>query len=127
MTGHPDLPSPPEGVESTSTEAFTAFVRGLLEEKRATDVVWLDVRGVTDLANDFLIATILNPRQGAAIVDACEKERKRRGLARLGIEGASNSSWILIDYGDLIVHLFLPEQRAYYALENIWADAKRVR
>ncbi|MHC4971006.1 MAG: ribosome silencing factor [Planctomycetota bacterium] len=106
---------------------FVEFVCSILEEKRATDIVWLDVRGVTDLADDFLIATVLNPRQGAAVVDACEKERKRRGVTRLGIEGETGSSWILIDYGELIIHLFLPEQRAYYALEHIWADAKRVR
>ena len=64
---------------------------------------------------------------GCAIVAACEKEAKQRGITRLGVEGQSGSSWVLLDYGDLIVHLFLPEQREYYALEHLWADAERVR
>lgn len=126
MTGQPELPAPQGGAES-AVQNFVEFVYSALEEKRATDIVWLDVRGVTDLADDFLIATVQNPRQSAAIVDACEKERKRRGVTRLGIEGEGGSSWVLIDYGELIVHLFLPEQRAYYGLEHIWADAERVR
>ena len=126
MTARPDLPAE-HGAEPTSTtEPFAEFVCSILDEKRAQDIVWLDVRGVTDVADDFLIATILNQRQSTAILAACEKERKLRGLPRLGIEGESGSSWVLIDYGDLIVHLMMPEQRAYYALENIWADAKRV-
>jgi ribosome-associated protein len=126
VTGQPDLPVSREGAEP-AVQNFVEFVCTVLEEKRAADIVWLDVRGLTDLADDFVIATVLNPRQGAAIVDACEKERKRRGVTRLGIEGETGSSWVLMDYGDLIVHLFLPEQRAYYGLEHIWADAKRVR
>jgi ribosome-associated protein len=106
---------------------FAEAVLRILDEKRAEDVVWLDVRGVTDVADDFLIATVLNPRQGGAILDACEREAKRLGIPRLGVEGGATSSWILLDYGSLVVHLFLPEQRAYYALENVWADAKRVK
>ena len=117
---------PAEAEPAPAASDFVAFVRNVLDEKRATDIVWLDVRGVTDIADDFLIATVSNPRQGAAIVEACEEERKRRGLARLGIEGEQGSSWTLLDYGSLIVHVFMPEQRAYYALEHIWADARRV-
>ena len=109
-----------------NTEDFTRFVREVLDEKRAADVVWLDLRGVTDIADEFLIATITSQRQGAAVVDACEKERKARGLRCLGIEGKSNSSWIVLDYGDLVVHLFTPEARLYYSLEHVWADAERL-
>jgi len=126
VTSQSELPAPKESAEP-ALQDFAEFVYSVLDEKRATDIVWLDVRGVTDLADAFLIATVLNPRQGAAVVDACEKERKHRGVTRVGIEGEGGSSWVLIDYGDLIVHLFLPEQRAYYALDHIWADAKRVR
>jgi len=85
------------------------------------------LREVTTIADDFLVATIQNPRQGGAIVEACEKEAKQRGVPRLGVEGGPTSSWILLDYGSLVVHLFLPEQRAYYGLEHIWADARRVK
>lgn len=104
---------------------FTEAVLKILDEKRAEDIVWLEVGGVTDVADEFLIATIMNPRQGGAILEACEKEAKRLKVSRLGVEGGPQSSWILLDYGALVVHLFLPEQRAYYALEHIWSDAKR--
>ena len=111
----------------TATADFVEFVESVLEGKRAEDIARLDVSDVTDIADEFLIATINNSRQAGAIVEECEKERKRRGLGRIGIEGLNTSSWVILDYGDLVVHLFLPEQREYYALEHLWADAKRVR
>ena len=114
---------------TSDTIDFADFVWELLQEKRAVDPVWLDVREVTDLADDFMIATFTNPRQGAAIVEDCEKERKARKLSRVGVEGLNGgtSSWIVLDYGDLVVHLLMPDQREYYALEHLWADAKRIR
>ena len=118
----------PAGVAGDAeTLPFTEFVCSVLEGKRAEDLVWLDVSEVTDLADHFLIATVTNPRQASAIVDECEKERKRRNMPCIGIEGESGSSWIVLDYGDLIVHLFMPEQRTYYGLEHLWADARKVR
>jgi len=117
--------------EHASSEAATAtfadFVYSVLDDKRAEDIIWLDVTGITDLADHFIIATIHAPRQGAAIVSACEQERKARGLGRVGIEGANSSSWVVLDYGDLVVHLLMPEQREYYGLEHLWADARRVK
>ena len=109
------------------TEEFASFVVSVLEDKRAEEIVWLDVSEVTDLADYFIVATVNNPRQMSAISAECEIERKRLGLARVGLEGVSNSSsWVVMDYGDLVVHLFLPEQREYYQLEHLWADAKRI-
>ena len=106
---------------------LASFVMSTLEEKRTLDIVWLDVSDVTDLATYFIIATVTNLRQMAAVADACEKERKARGFSRIGIEGVSSgSSWVVLDYAEVIVHLFLPEQRDYYALEHLWADAKRM-
>jgi ribosome-associated protein len=116
------------GPSKEAKEGATRFAQAvlkILDEKRAEDIVWLDVRAVTDVADEFLIATIMNPRQGGAILEACEKEAKRLKVSRLGVEGGPQSSWILLDYGSLVVHLFLPEQRAYYGLEHIWSDAKR--
>jgi ribosome-associated protein len=106
---------------------FAFFVYERLVEKRAEDVVWLDVRRVTDLADDFLIATVQNTRQAAALVEECEKERKRRALGCIGVDARPGSGWIVLDYGDLVVHLFLPEPRKYYQLESLWADARRVK
>ena len=126
MTVQPDLPAAQDPEPTSPTEPFEDFICAVLDEKRASEIVRLDISDITNIADVFIIATIQNQRQGAAILGTCEKERKRRGLGRVGIEGESGSSWILLDYGDLIVHLLMPEQRAYYALENIWADAKRV-
>lgn len=120
-------PDPTTAPPESGAESFLEFVYRVLDEKRAEDIVWLDVRGITDLADDFLIATITSHPQGAAIVQECEKERKRRGGIRLGIEGEAGASWILLDYADFVVHLLMPEQRAYYAIEHIWADAKVVK
>jgi ribosome-associated protein len=118
--------TPRQRAKSAAKGSFLEYVCTLLAEKRAEDVLCLDVSGVTDLADHFVIATILNARQGAAILEECEKERKKRGVGRIGIEGASGSSWIVLDYGDLVVHLLQPAQRTYYGLEHLWADAKRV-
>jgi len=133
VTGEEQASREPEastsGTSASGILEFNEFVWELLQEKRAVDPVWLDVREVTDLADDFMIATFTNPRQGAAIVEACEKERKARKLSRVGVEGLNGgtSSWIVLDYGDLVVHLLMPDQREYYALEHLWADAKRIR
>ena len=111
----------------TARFSFVDLVLELLDEKRAEDVVWLDISEVTSLADDFVIATMLNPRQVDAVVAALEKERKKRDLPRLGIDGRSSSGWVVLDYGDLIVHLMTADQREYYGLEYLWSDAKRVR
>ena len=111
----------------TATKSFVDFVESVLDDKRAEDLVRLDVSGITDLADEFLIATISTRRQGTALVETVEQERQKRGVGRVGIEGNNGSSWIIMDYGDFVVHLFLPEPREYYALEHLWADAKRVR
>jgi len=105
---------------------FADFVAGLLDAMRAEEIVRLDVRGVTDLADEFLIATVANSRQAAAIVESCEKARKARKHARIGLDAQPSSGWVVLDYGDLVVHLFLPEHRAYYGLEHLWCDAKRI-
>ncbi len=121
------------GRESVAADPVTArfsffdLVLELLDEKRAEDIVWLDISEVTSLADDFVIATVLNPRQADAVVATLEKERKKRDLPRLGIDGRGSSGWVVLDYGDLIVHLMTADQREYYGLEYLWSDAKRVR
>ncbi|MCZ6574694.1 MAG: ribosome silencing factor [Planctomycetota bacterium] len=112
---------------ATARFSFVDLVMQLLDEKRAEDIVWLDISEVTSLADDFVIATVLNPRQADAVVGALEKERKKRDLPRLGIDGRGSSGWVVLDYGDLIVHVMTADQREYYGLEYLWSDAKRVR
>ncbi|MGQ0612130.1 MAG: ribosome silencing factor [Planctomycetaceae bacterium] len=123
-------PKPPEEARAElpagQPNEFASFVAGLLDSMRAEEIVRLDVRGVTDLADEFLIATVANSRQAAAIVEACEKARKARKQERIGLDAQPSSGWVVLDYGDVVIHLFLPEHRAYYGLEHLWSDAKRI-
>lgn len=99
----------------------------IAEETRGTDVRVLDLRGLTDVFDYFVVATGSSRRQLHAMADEIEKavkqdlhDRKRGG------EGYEEGRWIILDYGDVMVHLFDAEAREYWDLEHLWGDAKRV-
>ncbi len=92
-------------------------------ERKAEDVVALDVRAVTSFADTFVLATGRSDRQVRAIADAILEAVEVRGERVLGIEGRQEGRWVLIDLGDVIVHLFQPEVRAHYDLDRLWSDA----
>jgi ribosome-associated protein len=97
------------------------------EDNRGTDIVVLDTRELTAMFDFFVIATGTSRRQLHAISEEIDHALENRmGDRRLGIEGYEESRWILLDYGDVVVHLFEPETRAYYALEDLWGHARRV-
>ncbi len=73
-----------------------------------------------------MIVTAASRRQGNAIASEIDQAMKKLGEAKLGLEGSEEGRWILIDYGDFVVHIFSPEVRAFYALEDIWGDAPRL-
>ncbi|MCC9074515.1 ribosome silencing factor [Litorilinea aerophila] len=101
----------------------------LVEEKQATDIVLLDIHDQTTIADYFVIATVDNERQAQAIEsDLLEKLKVEQNIRPLGIEGSQErgSGWILLDYGDVIVHLFTEEARQYYKLEELWNKANVV-
>jgi ribosome-associated protein len=100
----------------------------MVEEKQATDIVLLDVHEQTSIADYFIIATIDNERQARAIEEEIlEKLRVEQNIRPLGIEGVENSNgWALLDYGDVIVHLFSEEMRQHYSLEELWSKANVV-
>jgi ribosome-associated protein len=89
-------------------------------------VVLLDVRGVASFADYFVIASAMNPRHVRALMDTLEKDIGRPGGRTRRAEGEVESGWVLLDYGDVIVHLFSPEMREYYALEELWSTAQEV-
>lgn len=97
------------------------------EDNRGRDIVILDLREMTTLFDYFVVVTGSSRRQLHAISEdidnVLEKALKDR---RMGIEGYEESRWILLDYGDIVIHLFDAETRSYYALEELWAQAKRV-
>ena len=97
------------------------------EDNRGTDVVVLDMRELTSMFDYFVLANGASRRQLHAISEEIDHALEdQMGDHRLGIEGYEQSRWILLDYGDIVVHLFDPEVRAYYALEDLWGHAKRV-
>jgi ribosome-associated protein len=98
----------------------------IADDNRAKDIVLLDLRKATPLVDFFVIVTAGSRRQNNAILIEIDQEMKKRGEAKLGIEGSEEGRWTLIDYGDFVVHVFSPEDRAYYALEEIWGDAPRL-
>ncbi|MBX3426390.1 MAG: ribosome silencing factor [Pirellulales bacterium] len=97
------------------------------EENNAREVTVLDMRAVTPVFDYFVIATGNSRRQLHAISEEIDNHlEKDLGDKRLGIEGYNESRWILLDYGDVVVHLFDEETRGYYALEDFWNQATRV-
>src|SRR5262249_3193926 len=98
----------------------------IADDNRAKDILVLDLRQATPLVDFFVIITATARRQGNAIGSEIDQVMKKQGEAKLGLEGSDEGRWILIDYGDFVVHIFSPEYRAFYALEEIWGDAPRL-
>jgi ribosome-associated protein len=96
-----------------------------IKEKKCHNLVKLDVGEVTDLTGSFLICTSYSDIQSRTVVDAISEELKKRGKYAHSIEGYEVAKWILMDYVDFVIHVFQPEQRAYYNLERLWGDVKR--
>ncbi|MBO7673458.1 MAG: ribosome silencing factor [Atopobiaceae bacterium] len=97
------------------------------DEKKATDLVLLDLQGLSDVCDYFLICTAANARMLSSIVDEVEeKVKKNTGMGPLSHEGRAGASWVLLDYGSVVMHVFLEETRDYYRLERLWGDAPQV-
>ena len=96
-------------------------------DKKAADIVVQEVKKQFVISDYFVIATGANNRQVDAICEAIEEAlRKNAGAKPIGREGKDEMTWVLLDYGDIVVHVFQPDHRAFYRLENIWNDALRI-
>lgn len=95
-----------------------------LEDKKAQDIKVIDISHVSVIADYFVIADGSNPNQVQAMVDAVEEELGKAGHVCRQIEGYGAGGWILMDYGDIIIHAFCREDRLFYDLERIWRDGK---
>ena len=112
--------------EGGELEKLMTAARGAAARK-ALDMVALDIRKIASFAEVFLICTGTSSRQVQAIADEVQDRlRSERGARPLHIEGYELGEWILLDYGDLIVHVFVEESRRFYQLERLWRDAERV-
>ena len=97
-----------------------------LEDKKAEDIKVIDIREVSSIADYFIIANGSNTNQLVAMQDAVDEAMYKAGMEAKQVEGNNNSTWILIDYNDIIVHLFSKEDRLFYDLERIWRDGEIV-
>ncbi len=92
-------------------------------DKKAIDVVILDLQGLTGIADFFLMCSARSTTQADTIADAVRGELRAQGVRPRHSEGSADSGWLLLDYGDVVVHVFLEATRAFYALERLWGDA----
>jgi len=92
-------------------------------DKKANDVIVLDLRGLTSVADFFIICHGMSSRQVLAIADNLESALRNNGMKRYHIEGREEGSWVLMDASDIIVHVFHEPKRSFYMLEKLWADA----
>ncbi len=95
-------------------------------EKKAENIVLLDVRGLTSIADVFILCCGNSSRQVAALGDHIIKILKKQGIKPLSTEGLGEGRWILLDYGNVIIHVFYESVRAFYDIEGLWSDAVRI-
>lgn len=97
-----------------------------LEDKKAEDIKVINIEKVSTLADYFIIASGVNRNQIQAMVDNVDEQMEKAGYFKKQVEGYQNANWILLDYGDLVIHVFDTENRLFYDLERIWRDGDSI-
>jgi ribosome-associated protein len=110
----------------SDTKRMAELAVQALEDKKATDLSLIDISEISVLADYFLIATGSNKSQLQAMSENVEETLEKAGFPARQIEGYRTANWILMDFGDLVVHLFDPENREFYGLDRIWRDGKQL-
>ena len=95
-------------------------------DKKADDIIVLDLRDISGFTDFFIIMAGNSNRQNTAIYESIEQELKKSRVMPIGVEGREQAEWILIDYGNFVVHVFSKQARSYYSLEKLWGDAPRL-
>lgn len=121
----PPQPQPRKGkkvaVPNDIVERLRLEARRALDELKAKDVVELDVRGKTSIADYIVVASGTSTRHVKSIADEVVRYAKKAGMQPLGVEGQREAEWVLVDLGDIIVHIMLPRVREFYGLERLWS------
>jgi len=108
-------------------EALARLIAGIVDDKKGEDIVCLDVQPLVSYTDYLVIATARNERQAKAIYDEVHlRLKKESGLLPERVEGESEARWLLADYNDCVLHVFVPELRDRYRLERLWGEAERV-
>jgi ribosome-associated protein len=98
----------------------------LAEEKKCENIKILDLRGITSITDFFVIVTADSERKSKAAAEHIIEELKKDGERPLHVEGLDTMHWILLDYVDIVVHIFQPDERRFYDLESLWSDAPQI-
>ena len=115
-----------KGKISNGAEAFALAAAKVAAGRRCSDIVVLDLRGRSPATDYFVIATGTSDRQMRTVVDEICEAAKKQGLQRFGLAGYEQARWILLDFVDVVIHIFDSEYREYYDLELLWGDAERL-
>ena len=110
-----------------SNNNLNDIVQKALDDYKALDVVSLDITELTDIADTLVICSGTSKRHVQSMADHVAFQAKSAGFPPIGVEGQTHGEWVLIDLGDVIVHIMLPAQREFYSLEKLWSTAKESR
>ncbi len=111
-------------VTDSKTKSFLIVERAL--QRKALNPVLLEMKGITSFTDYFFICSGTSDRQVQAIAEGIQEALEPEGIRPLGIEGTAEGRWVLMDYGDVVVHVFLEAVREFYDLEGLWVDAPRI-
>ena len=110
----------------TDSKKMAKIAYQALDDKKGEEIRIIDISEVSVIADYFIICSAKNTSQMAALVDGVQEALYKSGFKECSVEGNKNSSWVLIDYKDIIVHIFSKEERLFYDLERIWSDGKEI-
>jgi ribosome-associated protein len=118
---------PAGGSAASARHAAARLAARAADDKHGDDILVLEVGDILGIVDSFVITSASNTRLVRTIVEEVEKQlREQAGLKPRAVEGLDDASWVLLDYGDLVVHVFLTATREFYGLERLWADAARI-
>ena len=115
-----------QGAPSADALATAHLAVGAASDKKAQDILLLDVSKVAGFTDYFVICSGSSERQIRAIIDGIEEALARRGIQAYKREGKPLDGWVLLDYSDVVIHVFAPEQRSFYGLERLWERGRTV-
>ena len=110
---------------SSAGDELLAIVVAALEDLKGVDIRVIDVRDLTSITDRMVVASGTSTRHVKALADNVALKAKQRGYVPLGVEGEQTAEWVLLDLGDVVVHVMLPETRAFYGLEKLWSVGGR--
>lgn len=109
------------------TSEILSIVLNTLEDNKAEEIVNLDVHDLTSVTDWMVICSATSKRHAHALADHLVTKIKHQGIQPLGVEGENQNEWVLVDLGDIVIHIMLPEIRKFYSLEKLWNVTLKVR